>query len=419
MKFVHEIPGGPSNGAVHRDGVPHRVLDNEHPRLFQILAEALDIEADKAVADIHGGTVVEEVERAVYIQVERLSHALRLRDALRHERVQQIAQHGHILRPRVREVRLVDHLHGPVNDGFLDSLQPRLAAHDKLAERQHEITFQRQRVFFLAVIEVDIQGIHIVAAVGGKPDHLTAQPVHQRGVFILRVADDDVILRGQHDIGNLPLAAHGLAAARCAEHKAVGTTGLLAVQQDHVVGESVEAVIHGIAAHKKFLGDEGDKYSQRRCGEAPFDLDTVEAQRQRGHKPVLLLEVQPGQDAVVRLGDAGRLRNGNLQLLFRGRQMQHEEGHIEHSLVAALQILQEIFRRAAVGGEVGGENIQIVAAAGGLLLLLDLHGVQIGDLALDHLDGLVLVDAADVHGDKKVSLHIHEVREDTVLDLRG
>ena len=110
--------------------------------------------------------MVEEVERAVYIQVERLSHALRLRDALRHERVQQIAQHGHILRPRVREVRLIDHLHGTVDDGFLDSLQPRLAAHNKLTEGQHEITFQRQRVFFLTVIEVDIQRIHIVAAVG-------------------------------------------------------------------------------------------------------------------------------------------------------------------------------------------------------------------------------------------------------------
>ena len=280
--------------------------------------------------------MIEEVERAVYIQVKRLGHTLRLRDALRHKRVQQIAQHGHILRPRVCEVRLVDHLHGPVNDGFLDGLQPRLAAHDKLAERQHEITFQRQRVFFLAVIEVDIQRIYIVAAVGREPDHLAAQPVHQRGIFILRVADDDIILCGQHDIGDLPLAAHGLAAARRTEHKTVGTTGLLAVQQDHVVGESVEAVIHGIAAHKELLRDEGDKHRQRRCGEAALDPDTVEAQRQRGHEPVLLLEVQPGQDAVVGLGDAGRLGNGDLQLLLRGRQMQHEEGHIEHSLVAAL-----------------------------------------------------------------------------------
>ena len=215
------------------------------PGFFQVLAKPLDIEADKAVADIHGGTVVEEVERAVHIQVKRLGHTVRLRDMLGGEGGHEVGEDRHILRPGICEVRLIDLLHGPVNDGFLDSLQPRLAAHDKLAERQHEITFQRQRVFFLAVIEVDIQGIHIVAAVGGKPDHLTAQPVHQRGIFILRVTDDDVILCGQHDIGDLPFAAHGFAAARCAEYKAVGTTGLLAVQQDHVVGESVEAVIHG------------------------------------------------------------------------------------------------------------------------------------------------------------------------------
>ena len=137
----------------------------------------------------------------------------------------------HLLRPRVREVRLVDHLHGPVNDGFLDGLQPRLAAHNKLTEGQHEITFQRQRVFFLAVIEVDIERIYIVAAVGREPNHLAAQSVHQRGVFILRVTDDDIILCGQHDIGDLPFAAHGLAAARRAEHKAVGASGLLAIQQ--------------------------------------------------------------------------------------------------------------------------------------------------------------------------------------------
>ena len=99
--------------------------------------------------------------------------------------------------------------------------------------------------------------------------------------------------------------------------------------------------------------------------------------------------------------------------------MQHEEGHIEHSFVSALQILQEILRRAAVGGEVGRKNIHIVAAASGLLLLLNFHGVQIGDLALDHLDRLVLVDAVDVHGDDKVSLHIHKIREDAVLNLRG
>ena len=166
VELVHEVPGGPSNGAVHRDGVPNCVLDNEHPRLFQVLAKPLDIEADKAVADIHGGAVVEEVERAVYIQVQRLGHTVRLRDMLGGEGCHEVGEDWHILRPGVREVRLIDLLHSTVDDGFLDSLQPRLAAHNKLTEGQHEITFQRQRVFFLTVIEVDIQGIHIVAAVG-------------------------------------------------------------------------------------------------------------------------------------------------------------------------------------------------------------------------------------------------------------
>ena len=79
----------------------------------------------------------------------------------------------------VGKVGLVDHLHRPVNDRFLDGLQPRLAAHDELAEGQHEVGFQRQRVFFLRIVEVDVRGVHIVGAGRGQPDHLTAQPLHR------------------------------------------------------------------------------------------------------------------------------------------------------------------------------------------------------------------------------------------------
>ena len=113
---------------------------------------------------------------------------------------------------------------------------------------------------------------------------------------------------------------------------------MLAVQQDHVVGEGVEAVVHGVAAHEHLLGDKGDEHRQSRSGQAPFDLDAVEAQGQRGHQPVLLLEVQPGQQAVVGLGDAGRLGYGDLQLLPGLRRVQHQEGHVEHSLIAGLQV---------------------------------------------------------------------------------
>ena len=89
MELVHEIPGGAPDSSVDSDGVPHRVLDNEHPRLFQVLAQALDVKADKAVGDVHGGAVVEKVQGAVYIEVQRLGHPVGLRDMLGQKGVHQ------------------------------------------------------------------------------------------------------------------------------------------------------------------------------------------------------------------------------------------------------------------------------------------------------------------------------------------
>ena len=235
VELIHEIPGGAADGPVDGDRIPHRVLDNEHPRLFQVLAQTLDVKADQPVADVHGSAVIKEVQRTVHIQIQRLGHPVGLRDALRQQRLHQVAQDGHILRPGVREVGLVDLLHRPVDDRFLDGLQPRLATHDELAEGQHEVTFQRQGVLLIRIIQVDVQRVHIVGAGRGQPDHLPAQPLHQGRILVLRVADDDVIFGGQDDEGDLPLTAHGLAAARCAKHQPVGAPGLFAVQQDHVV----------------------------------------------------------------------------------------------------------------------------------------------------------------------------------------
>ena len=419
VELVHEIPGGAADGPVDGDRVPHRVLDNEHSRLFQVFAQALDVKADQPVADVHGGAVVEEVEGAVHIQVQCLGHTVGLRDALRQQRLHQVAQDGHILRPGVGKVGLVDLLHRPVDDGFLDGLQPRLAPHDELAEGKHEVAFQRQRVLLVRVVEVDVQGVEVVGAGWGQPHHLAAQAVDQGRILVLRVTDDDIILSGQDDEGDLPLAAHGLAAARRAEHQPVGAAGLFAVQKDHVVAQSVEAVVHGVPAHEQFLGNEGDEHRQGRGGQAPLDLDTVEAQRERGHEPVLLLEVQPGELAVVGLRHTGSLGHGDLQLLPGLRHVHDQEGQVEHPFIPALQVLEDTFRRAAVGGKVAGEYVHIVSASHRPFLLRDLHGVQIGDLALDHLDGLVLVDTPDVHGHQDVALGFHELRQDTVVDLRG
>ena len=141
VELVHEIPGRPANGPVDGDGVPHRVLDNEHTGLFQVLAQALDVKADQAIGDVHGSAVVEEVQRTVYIEVQCLGHPVGLRDVLGQQGVHQVAQNRHILRPGVGKVGLINHLYCPVDDRFFDGLQAGLAAHDELTEGQHEITF--------------------------------------------------------------------------------------------------------------------------------------------------------------------------------------------------------------------------------------------------------------------------------------
>ena len=194
---------------------------------------------------------------------------------------------------------------------------------------------------------------------------------------------------------------------------------MLAVQQDHVVGKGVEPVVHGVAAHEYLLGDKGDEHRQSRCGQAPFDLDAIEPQGKAAHKPVLLLEVQPGQKAVVGLGDAGRLGYGDLQLLPGLRRVQHQEGHVEHSLVAGLQVGEKVLCRAAISRQVAGEYVHIIAAAHRPFLLRNLHGVQVGDLPLDHFNGFVLVDAPDVHSYQDIALGLHKLRQNAVVDLRG
>ena len=419
VKLIHKIPGGAANGPVDGDGVPHRVLDHMHPRLLQVFAQALDVVAHQPVMGIDRSAVVEEVQRTVHIEVQRLGHTVRLRDVLGLQRLHQVAQDGHILRSGVRKVGLVDLLHRPVDDGFLDSLQPRLAPHDELAEGKHKVAFQRQGVLLLRVVEVDVQGVEVVSAGRGQLDDLTAQPAHQGRILVLRVADDDIVLSGQDDEGDLPLAAHGLAAARRTEHQPVGAPGLFAVQHNHVVTQSIEAVVHGAAAHEHLLGDEGDEYRQGRGGQAPLDLDTVEAQRERGHEPIFLLEVQPGELAVVGLRHTGRLGHGDLQLLPGLLHVHDQEGQIEHPFIPALQVLEDTLCRAAVGGKVAGEDVHVVAASHRPLLLRDLHGVQIGDFPFDHLDGLILVDTPNVHGHQDIPVRLHELRQDTVVDLRG
>ena len=84
-----------------------------------------------------------------------------------------------------------------------------------------------------------------------------------------------------------------------------------------------------------------------------------------------------------------------------------------------MQLLQQFFRFIAIGGEVGRDNVHVVACADGLFLLLNLHAVEIGDLAFDSLDGGNLIDRLDVHRDDDGTFHVQKFSQHPVVQFRG
>ena len=74
-----------------------------------------------------------------------------------------------------------------------------------------------------------------------------------------------------------------------------------------------------------------------------WNLNLIESQGQTAHQPFFLLEVQPGQLTVILLGNRACLKDVVAKLTGIVRCVQHQKGQKEHSLVAALQILQEFF----------------------------------------------------------------------------
>ncbi len=152
------------------------------------------------------------------------------------------------------------------------------------------------------------------------------------------------------------LALKDFAGTRRAQNQAVGVLQQFAVHHDEVVGQSVDAVVQRLlAVLKKFLRRERNEDGGGTGSQPPLNLDLVQTQRQRGHQAFLLLEVQPGQLAVVLLGDELRLEDVVVQLPGIVRRVQHQERHQEHPLITALQVLQQLLGLVAVGGKVGGE----------------------------------------------------------------
>lgn len=173
-----------------------------------------------------------------------------------------------------------------------------------------------------------------------------------------------------------------------------------------------------LAILEQLLRGERNKDGRGAGGQPPLNLNLIEAKGQAAHQPFLLLEVQTSQLAVVLLCDGAGLEDVVVQLPGIVRRVQHQEGNKEHSLVPALQVLQELLGLGTVGGKVGRDNVHVVSGTDSLFLFLDLAAVQIGDFPLDRLDGLYLVHRLDVQADDQAGFHIQKISQHTVIQLR-
>ena len=419
MELVHIVAGGFTGITVGGYTPPDLILHHQHPDLFHLLAQLLDVIADDTVVDVHIGAVVKEVQRAGDIDLQRRRHMAGLLFLLLQQRLIEVLQEGHILRDRVFKILLVDLVDAAVNDRFLHRLKPLLAAHHQLTEGEDEVRFQGDGVILLGVVQVDVHGVDILRTGRADLDDLPIEPLDEGGVLRLRVADDHIIIRHQKGVGDLPLGGKGLARTGRTQNQPVGVFQGFPVHHDQVVGQGVQAVIEGfLPVLEQLLRGERDKNGGGAGGQPPLDLNEVLRQRQGGHQPLLLLEVQAAQDAVVLLGDALGLEHVGLQLLLGAPGVHHKERDQEHPLVLALQLFQEGFGVPAVGGEVGGDDVDVVSGAHRLFLLLNFGAVKLGDRALHRLDGLVLVEGLDVHGDDLAGVNVQHIRQHPVADIR-
>ena len=405
-------------GAVDGNSVPHLILHDEHSELFELLAQLLDVIADEAVVDVHIGSVIEDVQRAVNIDFKGSCDALCLRLLLISQNVVEVFEDRHFLRLGVCKKLLIDHADAAVNDGLLNRLQAVLAADNQLTHGEDEVGFQRQRVFLFGVVRVDVQRIDVIRADRRDADDLTAELLHQRIILGFGVADDDVILGDEEGVRHFTLCGEGLAGTGRTQDQTVGVLELLAVNHDHVVGQRIQPVVESFAALKKLLRG---KRHENRCagsGQSALDLHLIDTDRQGGHQPLFLLEIETLERTVVLLSDGGNLEHRVFELLAVGCRVHDEDGHEEQSLVAGLEILQQTLCFTAEGSEVGRDDVHIVAGADCLFLLFNLHLVEVGDLRLDALDCLRLVNRPDMKIDRNVAVHLKEVGKHTVIEFR-
>jgi len=248
---------------------------------------------------------------------------------------------------------------------------------------------------------------------------LTAQRFHQRIILAFRVCNDNIVRCGKEHVGNFTFCTERLTAAGCAEDQAVRVFELFAVCHNHVVGHCVQTIIERIALHKKLLRGEWNEDGSRSGGQCALDGNEIICQRQAAHKALFLQIIQTVQRTVELLSDASSLKHSTIQLLLGLGRIEEKHRNKEHTLITALQIIQNLLGLAAISCKVTRNNFHIITRPHSFLLFLNFHTIQVGNFALDQFDGFQLVYRLHMDTDHQIFVHIQKLGQHLIRQFRG
>ena len=363
--------------------------------------------------------MVEHTQRTIDVDFQCRGDTLRLPLLLLPQTVVQITKRRHILRLRVVQILLVDQRQTAVNDRLFFRLHAIPCAHDKFAQGKNKVRFHAQGVIIVRIIEVNVHRVDVVLTGGRDMDNLTAQRFHQRIILSFRICDDNIVRCGKEYVRDLTLCTERLTAAGCAEDQAVRVFELFAVCHNHVVGHCVQTIIERIALHKKLLRGEGNEDGGGSGGQCALDGNEIIGQRQAAHKALLLQIIQTVQRTVELLSDTSSLKHSTIQLLFGLGRIEEQHRNKEHTLITALQIVQNLLGLAAISRKVARNNFHIITRPHSFLLLLDFHTVQVGNFAFDKFDSFQLIYRLHMNADHQIFVHVQKFGQHLIRQFRG
>ena len=242
----------------------------------------------------------------------------------------------------------------------------------------------------------------MVLAVRRDFNDFAAQRPRDGCVLALRVDDDNVIVRRQGNIGNGVFHGHGFARTGHAEIERMGRDQPLAVTNQEIFGNGVDAVIQA-AGVLDLLCPERHENSAAFRGERPQSVDATQAIREDSIQAVLLLVAENRETAELFLCDGLQGLRIRVKLLQAVRDMNERHTGEHEPLVAGSQIFQQVFRFGAhLLQVIGNRRCEIVLP---VLPLLPAGYIRFHaeDSALNLPNGFFCRDRQNVNGEKQIA----------------